>query len=295
MQNILKKILKKFQIWSEMIKIEHTVFSAPFMLVSLLLAKENGFPSLLVLFWAALALTGARASAMTLNRLIDAQIDALNPRTKDRAIPTGTFSKPLALLMSILGFALMLFSAYKLNKLCLYLSPVAIFWLTFYSYVKRFSYLCHFALGLSLSGAVIGGWIAITGSLSLLPCFLALGVCFWVAGFDILYAIQDRDFDLANNVHSIPAKFGIDGAIVTSSLLHVLCELCFLACLPLVEPKALRAYFLASIFLLMLTLIWQNIQTKKDLNKINSIFFWANAVGGGLFLFCVLLGKLIIS
>jgi len=181
--------------WTEMIKLEHTVFALPFALSGLVLASPQ-LPAWNVVFWTILAFTGARAGAMTLNRLIDAKIDLRNPRTESRAIPQGRIKGGHAGIFACLSFLIMLFAASHLPRLCLYLSPIALFWLSFYSFTKRITWLCHIVLGIALGGAALGGWVAAGGSLdSAAAWFLALAVSTWVAGFDIIYACQDFDID----------------------------------------------------------------------------------------------------
>ena len=208
--------------WLELIKLEHTVFALPFALSGLVLGSST-IPAAPVWLWTIVAFTGARAAAMSLNRIIDAQIDSQNPRTSQRAIPKGRISKLHAFLFAILAFAIMIFAASKLPPLCLILSPIAVFWLSFYSYTKRFSALCHFALGIALGGAAIGGWIAAGGSLlNYSVWLLAFAVTCWVSGFDIIYACQDLDFDKEENIFSLPAKLGLARALLISRILHVL-------------------------------------------------------------------------
>jgi 4-hydroxybenzoate polyprenyltransferase len=167
-------------------------------------------------------MVGARTAAMGLNRVIDAEIDARNPRTAGRAIPAGLLGCGVVLVFIALSIALMLFAARMLNPLCLYLSPVALGFLVLYSYCKRFTSLAHVVLGICLAGAPLGAWIAIRGEAELPAYFLSLAVMFWVAGFDILYALQDLDFDRKSGLHSIPVQLGVTGSLWTSRLFHLL-------------------------------------------------------------------------
>lgn len=203
-----------------MIKFSHTIFALPFALTGALLAA-GGFPSIYQTFWIIIAMAGARTTAMAMNRLIDADIDARNPRTALRAIPAGLISKGATVVFIVAATALMLFAAYMLNPLCLKLSPIALFFLLLYSYCKRFTSLAHIVLGICLAAAPIGAWAAILGTID--PPALVLGgvVLFWVAGFDILYALQDLEFDRSAGLHSIPVLLGVNGSLWASRLFHV--------------------------------------------------------------------------
>lgn len=208
-------------IFLEMIKFSHTIFALPFAFTGALLAAR-GLPSLSQAGWIVCAMVGARTAAMGLNRVIDADIDARNPRTAGRAIPAGLLSRTSVLIYIGLSVLLMLFAARMLNPLCLYLSPVALAFLVLYSYCKRFTALAHVVLGICLAGAPLGAWIAMRGTVELPAFLLGLGVLFWVAGFDILYALQDLDFDRAAGLHSIPAGLGVNGSLWTARLFHLL-------------------------------------------------------------------------
>lgn len=211
--------LQKIRIFMEMIKFSHTVFALPFAFTGAVLAA-GGLPTLYRIFWIVMAMVGARTAAMGLNRVIDAEIDAENPRTRSRAIPAGLIGKGGVAVFILLALALMLYAAYRLNTLCLYLSPVAIFFLLLYSYCKRFTSLAHIVLGICLAGAPVGAWIAIRGSVGLPAVLLGLAVLFWVAGFDILYALQDLEFDRRRGLHSIPVRLGVSGSLWIARLFH---------------------------------------------------------------------------
>ncbi|MBI1919871.1 MAG: 4-hydroxybenzoate octaprenyltransferase [Geobacter sp.] len=212
--------LQKIRIFLEMIKFSHTVFALPFAFTGGVLAA-GGLPTFYQLFWIVMAMVGARTAAMGLNRMIDAEIDAENPRTRSRAIPAGLIGKGAVIVFILLALALMLYSAYRLNTLCLYLSPIAVFFLVLYSYCKRFTSLAHIVLGICLAGAPVGAWIAIRGSVDLPVIVLGLAVLFWVAGFDILYALQDLEFDRQRGLHSIPVKLGANGTLWAARLFHL--------------------------------------------------------------------------
>ena len=210
----------RVQVFLEMIKFSHTIFALPFAFTGALLAAR-GLPALSQAGWIVLAMVGARTAAMGLNRVIDAEIDARNPRTKGRAIPAGLLSRGSVLFFILISVLLMLFAARMLNPLCLYLSPVALGFLLLYSYCKRFTALAHVVLGICLAGAPLGAWIAMRGTVELPAFLLAFAVLFWVAGFDILYALQDLEFDRQSGLHSIPAKLGVTGSLFTARTFHL--------------------------------------------------------------------------
>ncbi|MFN5539658.1 MAG: UbiA-like polyprenyltransferase [Candidatus Melainabacteria bacterium] len=290
----MNKLISKIKIWAEMIKLEHTIFSAPFMLSSMLLASTNGFPPLNVFFWSGIALLGARSAAMSLNRLIDAQIDSLNPRTASRAIPSGQLTSFGVLNMSILGFAIMGLASLYLPRLCLILFPVAVIWLSFYSFTKRFTYLCHLVLGIALGGAALGGWIAVAGQISWVPILLGLAVAFWVCGFDILYALQDLEYDREQRLHSIPAKFGFAKSLWISRICHVISLGFFIATGFIFEASAnLTLAYQIGTGILGIGLLIEHWIIYKDFKKIELAFFTANAFISTLFFLCLLIGKLL--
>lgn len=262
--------------WAEMIKLEHTVFALPFALSGLILAIP-GLPDWATVFWTIVAFASARGAAMTLNRLIDAKIDAKNPRTKDRAIPAGKIKAGTALIFAIAAFALMLLAASKLPPICLMLSPIAVFWLSFYSFTKRFTWLCHIVLGIALGGAALGGWVASSGALTgPAPWLLASAVATWVAGFDIIYACQDESFDRQNKLCSMPARFGVGGALKISRFLHVL-TVCLLLALGL--SLHLGFFYYVGFAAVTLMLVYEHrLVRADDLSKVNAAFFTVNGI-----------------
>jgi 4-hydroxybenzoate polyprenyltransferase len=206
----------------EMIKIEHTLFALPFAFLGAVLAAQ-GIPSWSHILWITLAMMGARSTAMAFNRIVDREFDAKNPRTKSRAIPAGILSLNFVKFFTFVSTLLFFISAAMLNQLTLILSPVALASLLFYSYTKRFTSLSHLVLGWCLSIAPTGAWIAVRGSIdSSIPLILSFIVMLWTAGFDILYACQDYEFDRKQGLHSIPAKLGISNALWVSRLLHII-------------------------------------------------------------------------
>jgi 4-hydroxybenzoate polyprenyltransferase len=272
----IKRINTQIYNWAELIKVEHTVFALPFALSGFILAS-NGLPQIDKLFWTIVAFTGARAAAMSLNRVIDAEIDARNPRTKTRAIPKGTIKKRNAIILAVIAFIIMVFAASRLNILCVELSPIAIIWLSLYSYSKRFSELCHFALGIALGGAALGGWIAAGGNpLSLCAWLLACAVTLWVTGFDIIYACQDYDFDAKENIFSLPAKIGIAKALNISRLLHIFTVL-VLALLG--YTSHLGPFYWVGILIVAILLIYEHsMVSANNLSKVNAAFFNTNGL-----------------
>ena len=271
--NIVKKTAEKTGIFLEMIKFSHTIFALPFALTGALLAAE-GLPSIRQTLWIVLAMVGARTAAMAMNRLIDADIDARNPRTAVRAIPAGLIGKGLTLFFIVAAAALMMFAAQMLGPLCLKLSPVALFFLLLYSYCKRFTALAHVVLGICLAAAPIGAWVAIRGTIDAPALVLGSVVLFWVAGFDILYALQDLDFDRSAGLHSIPVLLGVSGSLWTARIFHlVMIALLF----TLFNLMHLGPLFLAGILTSIAMLLYEHWLLKDgDLTKLDAAFFNMN-------------------
>lgn len=256
-----------------MIKFAHTIFALPFAFTGALLAA-GGLPSLRQTVWIVLAMAGARTAAMAMNRLIDAEIDARNPRTAVRAIPAGLIGKGLTFVFIAVSIGVMLFSAYMLNPLCLLLSPIALFFLLLYSYCKRFTSLAHVVLGICLAAAPIGAWVAIRGTID--PPALVLGgvVLFWVAGFDILYALQDLEFDRSAGLHSIPVLLGVNGSLWAARIFHIIMiGLLF----TLHNLMHLGPIFLAGILTTVAMLLYEHLLLKDgNLEKLDAAFFNMN-------------------
>jgi 4-hydroxybenzoate polyprenyltransferase len=266
-------IAAKTRTFLEMIKFSHTIFALPFALTGALLAAR-GIPSPPQIFWIVMAMVGARTVAMGLNRLIDAEIDARNPRTSSRAIPAGALGKGTVAGFVVLAVLLLLYSAARLNPLCLQLAPVALFFLLLYSYCKRFTALAHIVLGICLAGAPIGAWIAIRGSIELPIILLGIAVLFWVAGFDILYALQDLEFDRKAGLHSIPVKLGIKRSLWLSRLFSLLMVV-FLVGVYALLPVG--GFFLAGIVLAALLLFYEQwLLRTGDLTRLDLAFFTMN-------------------
>jgi len=223
-------------------------------------------------------MVGARSAAMGWNRLVDRRIDAANPRTATRALPAGLVSPAAVTLFIVASSALLVVAAWQLNPLALALSPVALAILFLYSYTKRFTWASHLVLGLSLAGAPLGAWIAVRGDVTATPLILAGSVLLWVAGFDVLYALQDVEFDRRTGLYSIPARFGVVGALWISAGLHAL-MLALLALLPRVYPPGLGAGFWVGWAGCLALIAYQHwVVRPGDLSRLNAAFFTANGV-----------------
>lgn len=266
-------VITKISIFMEMIKFSHTIFALPFALTGALLAA-GGFPSMYQTLWIILAMVGARTAAMAMNRLIDAGIDARNPRTAGRAIPAGLISKGLTLFFIVAAVALMMFAAQMLNPLCLKLSPIALFFLLLYSYCKRFTALAHVVLGICLAAAPIGAWIAIRGAIHAPALVLGGVVLFWVSGFDILFALQDLEFDRSAGLHSIPVALGVNGSLWTARIFHTIMIVLLFTLFNLMH---LGTFFLVGIFVVLAMLLYEHWLLKDgNLDKLDAAFFNMN-------------------
>ncbi|SKC41651.1 UbiA-like polyprenyltransferase [Maledivibacter halophilus] len=212
-------VLDRIRRYGELVMFSHTLFSLPFTLIGMIWAAD-GFPSLNTFFWILIALIGARNGANALNRLVDKDIDKKNPRTANRHMPQGIVKDLEVWGIVIFCFSIFVLAAYKLNPLCLKLTPIALFLFIIYSYTKRFTWACHIVLGTACAGAPVGAWLAVTGEFALPPFILGSVVALWVAGFDIIYGTQDINFDRQNGLHSIPAKFGLDGGLFIARVFH---------------------------------------------------------------------------
>lgn len=267
--------MRKLKIILEMIKFEHTVFALPFAVMSAFIAAE-GLPSLAKFGWILVAMVGGRSCAMAFNRLVDAEFDGMNPRTATRAIPAGLITKSAVWVFTIVSAGLLVLAAWRLNPLAFALSPVALAVVMGYSYTKRFTAFSHFWLGLSLSISPVGAWIAIQGSFALPPIILCFVVLLWTAGFDIIYACQDVNFDRKHGLRSIPAKLGIRWALWLSAALHVLAVLLLLYIPFLVE---LGTFYYVGVGIVVLIFIYEHAIVKPtDLSRVNLAFFTLNGM-----------------
>jgi len=270
----------------EMIKFSHTVFAFPFALMGVVLASlANGTPPTFgQLFWVCLAMVGARTGAMGLNRIIDARIDAENPRTAERHLPSGRVSSGEAWMMVTGAFVLLLLAAWMLNPLCLMLSPVAIFFLVLYSYCKRFTSMAHIVLGICLAAAPVGAWIALRGDIGWPVMVLGLAVLFWVAGFDIFYALQDYEFDREKGLFSVPSRFGVERSFQITRAFHIVMILLLLL---LTFSQGLGMIYLVGVLVVAGLLVYEHMLVKpSDLSRLDAAFFNMNGyISVTIFLF----------
>lgn len=258
------------------IKIQHTVFALPFAVMSAFLAA-GGLPETEKLVWIVVCMVGARSAAMAFNRIVDARFDAKNPRTQGRALPSGQVSAGSYWAFLIASSALFVFAAWMLNSLAFYLSPLALIVVFFYSLTKRFTAFAHFWLGLAISIAPVGAWVAIREEISFVSLLLGAAVIFWLIGFDILYSCMDAEADRVNRLHSIPQRFGVEMALKMAFASHALMVVFLLV---LLEPTVLLGQvYLAGVVLVAGLLVYEHSLVKKDdLSKVNMAFFNVNGI-----------------
>lgn len=273
--SVLTEAVRSLRITLEMIKFEHTLFALPFALLGALLAAD-GFPPMRTLGWILLAMVGARSAAMAFNRLVDRDYDRANPRTSRRAIPAGLVNVTFVRLFIVASAGLFLLAASRLNRLAFALSPVALASVLLYSYTKRFTTWSHLVLGWCLAMAPSGGWIAVRGSLAEpTPYMLSLAVMTWVAGFDIIYACQDTEFDRANGLYSLPARWGMPRALGMARALHLIT---FVSLTLVFLSAHLHLGGLLGLALTAALLIRQHrLVSPTDLSRVNEAFFTTNA------------------
>jgi 4-hydroxybenzoate polyprenyltransferase len=263
----------KIKAYLESIKFEHTIFAMPFALMSMIFAA-NGFPDLKTFFWIIIAMVGARSGAMGVNRICDYKFDKDNPRTITWPHIKGEITLFQLIILTVIAYILFIFAAYSLNLLCFYLSFPVIFILSFYSLTKRFTYFTHLFLGFAIGMAPVGAWIAVTGEISLKPFLLTLIVLFWIAGFDILYSLQDMEFDKKHHLFSFPVKYGVSKSLKIAKLFHMIMFL-LLLCMFVVFPVG--KIFLIGVLITLCSLIYEHFLVKEDdLSKINKAFFTVN-------------------
>ena len=277
-----------------LVKFSHTIFAMPFAMIGFFLGyfyvaepigaarPEESGGLLIKLLLVILCMIFARSAAMGFNRWLDKRFDALNPRTAIREIPAGIISANSALLFVIVNATAFIITTWFINRLCFYLSPVALFVILFYSYTKRFTALCHLVLGLGLSLAPIGAYLAVTGRFDFLPVLFSFAVIFWVSGFDIIYALQDVEFDRSQRLHSIPAKWGKDKGLKVSILLHILSAACVIAAG--IYGQLWGIWYWAGVAVFIGMLIYQHSIVKpNDLSRVNLAFMTANGIASVVF------------
>ena len=271
-----------------LVKFSHTIFAMPFALIGFVLGLRDhfihqtsvnqvGLKFVLIL----VCMITARSTAMAFNRYLDRHFDKLNPRTAIREIPAGIIKAEKALVFIGINMSVFITATFFINSICFYLSPVALFVILFYSYTKRFTYLCHLVLGIGLSLAPIGAYLAVTGSFDLLPLLFSFAVIFWVSGFDIIYALQDIDFDQSQSLHSIPSQWGLRQSLSISRVLHVLSASLVVAAYFVGDFHFLYLFGLL-IFIGML-IYQQSIVKPHDLSKVNLAFMTANGIASIVF------------
>jgi 4-hydroxybenzoate polyprenyltransferase len=272
-------LIKKFKVFLDMIKFEHTIFALPFAFMGAVLGSvvvKGVLPSWASIGWIILAMVGARSAAMGLNRVIDKVIDKRNPRTANRAIPAGLLSSKEVLVFIALSFVLLFVATSNLEPLSMQLLPIAVFFLVAYSYTKRFTWACHLILGLTIGLAPLGGWVAVTGTIDWTAIIFYLSIALWTAGFDIIYACQDVDFDRKEGLHSIPSRFGVATALRTARLLHVITAIGLFSLAALTE---LGWWYLVGTLIAGAILIYEHQLVKPhDLSKLNTAFFTMNGI-----------------
>jgi 4-hydroxybenzoate polyprenyltransferase len=273
--NLFVPVLHNLRVTLEMIKWEHSIFALPFALCGAMLAA-SGLPTTHQLLWIVIAMVAARSAAMAFNRLADATIDAANPRTRTRALPVGQLSPAFVTTFVVVSSAIFILAAAQLNRLTLCLSPVALAVLLIYSYTKRFTRWSHLVLGFALGIAPSAAWIAVRGSLDPRILLLTAAVTFWVAGFDVLYACQDFQFDRDSGLHSIPRYVGISNALWIARAFHFIMLLLLIAMIP---AFALGKLAIAGVIAVTLLLLYEHSLVKPDnLSNLNAAFFTMNGI-----------------
>jgi len=288
----------RWLVYANFVKLPHTLFALPFALVGVVLASYHAPVSMSRIGWIVLAFTCARFAAMGFNRIVDREIDARNPRTRQREIPSGVLRVTEAVTAVTIASTLFVFAAWRLNPLCAMLSPVALGWVFFYSYTKRFTRWCHVVLGVGMSIAPVGGYLAVTGQWShpwWMLLALALAVASWGGGFDILYALQDVAFDKSQSLYSLPVALGERRALLLARFFH----LCTVACLAAVGVAAFGgsgagAYYALGVTVAAGLLVYEHSLVKADdFSRLDAAFFTMNGVISIAFFVCVLTERLI--
>jgi 4-hydroxybenzoate polyprenyltransferase len=276
-------------LFARLIKVEHSVYALPFAYAGAFLAA-GGLPTWRQLVWITVAMVGARSAAMSLNRLIDAEMDARNPRTAARELPAGRLGRREVWVFTGVSVALLVIAAFQLSYPCRYLWPIPLAAFVLYPYAKRFTWACHYALGLTLGLAPAAAWLAVSGSLSAAPLILFVAVGLWVGGFDVMYAIFDLDFDRKHGLHSVPVALGPAGALRVSALSHV--GAVILLCLVGVVA-GLPAVYWAGLVVVTALLAWPHIDiARRGLPRVGMSFMSINGAVGLLYGFVVIVATL---
>jgi 4-hydroxybenzoate polyprenyltransferase len=289
----------RFSTYASFVKLPHTVFALPFAMIGVILASYKYDVTLRTVGWTIVAFTAARFAAMGFNRIVDREYDGKNPRTSMREIPRGALSVRQASVAVLIASMIFVGAAAELNRLCLELAPVALAWVFFYSYTKRFTRFAHVVLGIGMSIAPVGGYLAVAGRWSQpwwLLCVLATTVITWGAGFDILYALPDIAFDKANGLHSIPVAFGERGAIMIARSLHVITVLCLtLIGLAVFRQENLSLYlFWVGVLVATVLLLYEHSLVRPgDLSRLDAAFFTMNGIISLTLFAFVLAGRLL--
>ena len=275
-----------------LVTFSHTIFAMPFAFIGFFLAvttTDYTF-SALKLILMLLCMVFARNSAMAFNRYLDREIDAKNPRTKLRDIPSGRISSSAALTFTIINCLLLIITTWFINTLCFYLSPVALLVVLGYSATKRFTFLCHLVLGLGLSLAPIGAYLVVTGTFAPLPILFSASVLFWVTGFDIIYALQDEDFDREQKLHSIPSRLGKVNALNLSTFLHILSAIFVI--IPAFLTHVSWPYYVGIIIFCSMLIYQHSLVKPNDLSRVNFAFMTTNGIASVVFALCFLIDRL---
>lgn len=287
----LSRLARKVHDYGVLVMFSHTIFSLSFALISMLLAS-GGLPKPATVAWIVVAFLGARTGANALNRAIDAEIDGKNPRTAMRQLPRGLMQKREVIAFSAACFLVMLVAAAMLNQLCVLLSPIALFLMIIYSYTKRFTWACHLVLGVTSAAAPVGAWIAVTGQLSWVALVMGAANTLWVAGFDIVYGAQDHDFDIANGIHSIPARFGVRHGLRIAAAFHF-ATLILLAAVGWLSPQLGAIYYLGLLVIALLFIKEHTLVSPDNLTNVKLASYSVNQVISVTFLICGVIDALI--
>jgi 4-hydroxybenzoate polyprenyltransferase len=270
-------MFKKIKIFLEMIKVEHTLFALPFAFMGAMLGSYviyGHLPTWQQVVWILVAMVGARSAAMGLNRLIDRTFDGKNPRTMMRAIPAGLLRSGEVVIFIIISLIVFFWAVLQLSPLALRLLPIAVFMLIFYSFTKRFTWLCHVVLGMTIALAPLGGWVAVTGTVTWTAIVFFVAITFWTAGFDVIYACDDAEFDRKEGLHSIPSRFGVPRALKIAQGFHVITAIGLISLLFIAN---LGWWYAAGVIIAIAILFYEHyIVTPKDLSRLQTAFFTMN-------------------